>query len=52
MLKSPYRAIGLRSKDAVDLDPLVRVARLVAELEFFLHTAYRVTAAALFDLDD
>jgi hypothetical protein len=31
-----YRAIGLRSKDAVDLHPIIWVARLVAELELLL----------------
>jgi len=46
MLKAENRTGRLRTEDAVDLQPLVRIAGAVAELKFLLHAPNGVAVTA------
>ena len=52
MLEASYRTVRLRPKDAIDLTPLAGIARLISELEFFLHASYCVAATTFLHLND
>src|SRR5665647_2058763 len=52
LLEATDRGIRLRSKDPVDRKSLTWVTRQVAELEFLLHPADRISGTALADRDD